>query len=88
MIRYSILAGCLVLASFSLYEVSYAVSLKSSDVVLIQSEESPDFEDWYGPDEAYETDDQGGRTDNEIIPEGGDQQPRTAPDEDTRPKER
>lgn len=88
MIRYSILSACLVLSSFSLYKVGYAVSFKSSDAVLIQSEEYLDFEDWYGPDEAYETDDKGGRTDNEVLPEGGDYQPRTAPDEDTRPKER
>ncbi|MEQ9619195.1 MAG: hypothetical protein RIG61_08485 [Deltaproteobacteria bacterium] len=88
MIKYGILSVCLVFSSFSFYKAGYAASLKSSDAVLIQSEEYLDYEDWYGPDEAYETDDPGGSTDNEVIPEEEGYQTRTAPDEDTRPKER
>lgn len=88
MIKYFILSAFLVFLSLSFNEASYSVSPKTSDSVLIQSEGYLDFEDWYAPDEAYETDDNGGRSDNEVVPEGGDSQTRTAPDEDTRPKER
>lgn len=88
MIKYCILSAFLVFSSLSLYKLSYSMSFETSDSLLIQSEGYLDFEDWYAPDEAYETDDNRSRPDNEVIPEGGDSQTRTAPDEDTRPKER
>ena len=60
----------------------------STQELLAQAEEALDFEDWYEPDEAYQTDDEEKPDEGEVIPEGGDNEPRVAPDEDTRPKDR
>lgn len=88
MIIRGLLSALIISASFCLHGVFAGAFEGSPEAVLIQAEEPQDFEDWYGPDEAYPNDDQGRPAEDEIVPEGSGDQPRTAPDEDTRPNDR
>lgn len=88
MIRNSLLAALIISASFSSYYVFAGAFDSSSGAVSIQAEEPQDFEDWYEPEETYPNDYHQRPNEDEVVPEGGDDQPRVAPDEDTRPKER
>ncbi len=88
MIRNGLLAALIIFASFYSYDVYAGTFNSSSEADVIQTDEPLDFEDWYEPDEAYPNDGQQGPEEDEIVPEGDDNQPRVAPDEDTRPRER
>lgn len=88
MIRNGLLAALIISVSLASYDVFAGALDSSPGAVLIQAEEPQDFEDWYEPDEAYPDDSQGRPNEDGVVPEGGDDQPRDAPDEDTRPKER
>lgn len=54
---------------------------------LVQTEEPRDFEDWYPPDEAYQTNDTEKPAQGDVTPKGGENEPRVAPDEEKPPKE-
>lgn len=58
------------------------------DEPLTQTEEPSDFEDWYEPDDAYQNKNPEQPDQGRVAPEGGENEPRVAPDEDTRPKEK
>jgi len=60
----------------------------TQDQLLVQTEEPSDFEDWYEPDDAYRNKNPDQTDQGRVAPEGGENEPRVAPDEDTRPKER
>lgn len=84
-----LLAALIISASFSSYD-AYAEALPpgSDGRGSVQAEEPLDFEDWYEPDEAYPEDGLQRPDEDKVVPEGDNNQPRVAPDEDTRPKER
>jgi len=71
-----------------IYPVFAADTNGSSESSPVQKEGSSDFDDWYKPDDAYQSDDQNQPTENVVSPNGGEDEPRVAPEEDTRPKER
>lgn len=52
-----------------------------------QQDKNSDFDDWYKPDDAYQPDDKNQPTENVVSPNGGEDEPRVAPLEDTRQKE-
>ena len=58
-----------------------------SETSPVQEEGPSDFEDWYQPDDAYQPDDKNQLTENAVSPNGGEDEPRVAPLEDTRQKE-
>jgi len=60
----------------------------SQDEPLTQTDEPSDFEDWYEPDDSYRNRNPDQTDQGKVAPEGGENEPRVAPDEDTRPKER
>lgn len=59
----------------------------SDDVQLVQTEEPSDFEDWYEPDDAYKNKNHDQTDQGRATPEGGENEPRVAPDEEKPPKE-
>ena len=82
-----LLIAVLFLISFT-YPVVAQDADGMSDNSSAQENKYSDFEDWYEPEDAYQQDDQNQPTENVVGPKGGEDEPRVAPDEDTRPKER
>jgi len=82
-----LLITALLVVSFSCSVVAQDTDGRS-DKSSVQKEGLSDFDDWYKPDDAYQPDDANQPTENVVSPNGGEDEPRVAPLEDTRQKER
>jgi hypothetical protein len=85
--KYVLLAALFVT---SLTHPAYAADTNgATDDTPQQQNKNSDFDNWYKPDDAYQSNDQNQQpATNTVSPNGGEEEPRVAPLEDTRPKER
>lgn len=69
------------------HPVFAADSNNKSDGTTVQRNDNSNFENWYEPDDAYQSNDQNKQPPtNTVSPNGGVDEPRVAPLEDTRQK--